>query len=424
VGSGLGGPGNTLVRNDGSSQGTVVLASGLSIEPWHAYVPQTGQLFFSANGQLWATDGTPGGTHEVADVTAGYMVAVGGRVLFMGLPGVWASDGTAEGTVRLPGLDETLTLIKVGDIAFILNQTPDGQEIWKSDGTASGTSLVAKLPPGANVEQVTAAGKRLFLLASGPSFPIKNLWASDGTAAGTVMLLQNVPPALMYEWTAAWGGLVFPYETGSGLEPWWSDGTVAGTHQIADICPGPCGSNPRYPVAAGGALFFSALGGLWVTEGTPETTFRAVESLAIEGPGIALPGRLLLPGEKLWSIPFEVAAEPPAGDWIASPKVPGFRVKARITSGSEVRPVRQEPCIGETICLSGAVPGRPELFVRVIGPRPNGYFWPNLVRFTPSQAEVWIEQTATGVVRYYLLEAVPRNSDELSGLVDRTGFRP
>jgi ELWxxDGT repeat protein len=427
VGSGLGGPGETLVRNDGSSQGTLVLASGLRIEPWHAHVPQTGQLFFAANSQIWVTDGTPGGTREVADVTPGYMVAVGRRVLFLGLPGVWASDGTAEGTVQLPGFDETSALIKVGDSAFIFTQTPEGQELWKSDGTASGTSLVAKLPPGADVEQIAAAGGRLFFLAS-HGFPIKDLWASDGTAGGTVLLLQNVPPALMYEWADAWGGLVFPYEDGAtGLEPWWSDGTRAGTHRIADVCPGLCNSRPQFPLAADGALVFLALGGLWATEGTPETTFRVVESLAVNGPGIALPGRLVFPGEELWSIPFEVIPEvppPPAGNWITSPSLPGFRVKARITSGTDVRSVRKEPCIGETLCLSGAVPGRPELFVRVIGPRPNGYLWPNLVRFTTSQAQVWIEQIATGIVRYYRLDAVPRDSDELSGLVDRTGFRP
>jgi len=38
--------------------------------------------------------------------------------------------------------------------------------------------------------------------------------------------------------------------------------------------------------------------------------------------------------------------------------------------------------------------------------------------------EVWIEQIATGQVRYYLLPGVDVNSGELPGFVDRTGFLP
>lgn len=42
-------------------------------------------------------------------------------------------------------------------------------------------------------------------------------------------------------------------------------------------------------------------------------------------------------------------AQPPAGSWIVSAEVPGFRVKARITAGDAVQPVRKEPCIAQTL---------------------------------------------------------------------------
>ena len=118
--------------------------------------------------------------------------------------------------------------------------------------------------------------------------------------------------------------------------------------------------------------------------------------------------------------------EPPAGDWLESAALDGFRVKVRITAPSgEQPPVRREAaCIPETLCVSGALPGRSEVFVRIVGPKPNGYLWPTLVKFSTSTVEVWIEQLSTGVVRYYRLEGASPGVDTLPGLFDRTGFLP
>jgi hypothetical protein len=74
--------------------------------------------------------------------------------------------------------------------------------------------------------------------------------------------------------------------------------------------------------------------------------------------------------------------------------------------------------------VSGRLPGRHEVFARIVGPKPNGRLWPTLVKFTTSQVEVWIEQVSTGEVEYYLLEGASRGFDELPGLFDREGFEP
>ncbi|HVS02837.1 MAG TPA: hypothetical protein VMT16_08715 [Thermoanaerobaculia bacterium] len=118
---------------------------------------------------------------------------------------------------------------------------------------------------------------------------------------------------------------------------------------------------------------------------------------------------------------------PPGGSWLASDALPGFRVKVRITAGDNSLDGKTEnDCIDETLCVSGALVGRPEAFVRVAGPKPNGYLWPTLVKFSTSQVEVWIEQLSTGEVRYYRLDAVAPGGDllELAGLADKLGFRP
>jgi hypothetical protein len=118
--------------------------------------------------------------------------------------------------------------------------------------------------------------------------------------------------------------------------------------------------------------------------------------------------------------------EPPAGDWLESAALAGFRVKVRITAPSGEQPAvrREAACIPETLCVSGALPGRSEVFVRIVGPKPNGYLWPTLVKFSTSTVEVWIEQLASGVLRYYRLEGASPGVDTLPGLFDRTGFLP
>lgn len=119
------------------------------------------------------------------------------------------------------------------------------------------------------------------------------------------------------------------------------------------------------------------------------------------------------------------AAVPPPdeGEWLDTPEIPGFRFRVRIVSGvGEEIPVRAEPCIPETLCVSGAVPGRSELFVRIVGPKPNGLLWPTLVRFSTSQVEVWIEQLSSGLMRHYVLDRATPGDDALPGSFDRNGF--
>ncbi|HTG35138.1 MAG TPA: fibronectin type III domain-containing protein [Thermoanaerobaculia bacterium] len=113
------------------------------------------------------------------------------------------------------------------------------------------------------------------------------------------------------------------------------------------------------------------------------------------------------------------------GDYLTTSAFPDFRFKVRIFNTTPPLAGRKESdCIPETLCVSGAIAGRSEVFIRIIGPRPNGFLWPTIVRFTPSRVEVDVQQISTGITKTYVLPAVPPESDELSGLQDRTGFRP
>lgn len=113
---------------------------------------------------------------------------------------------------------------------------------------------------------------------------------------------------------------------------------------------------------------------------------------------------------------------PPAGPWLTTTALPGFQFKSRIDNNRIATKVND--CVPETICLAGAIPSRTEIFVRIIGPRPNGFLWPEVIRFTVSRVELWVQKTSGGPINYYNLGAVSQDSDVLNGLVDREGFLP
>jgi hypothetical protein len=113
-------------------------------------------------------------------------------------------------------------------------------------------------------------------------------------------------------------------------------------------------------------------------------------------------------------------------EWFLDPQYPDFRFRALITPAGlpPIEGTHEDECQQDTVCVSGALPGRSEVFVRILGPRPNGYLWPTITRFTPSLVEVEIEQLSSGARRLYTLTAVPADEPNLSGLQDRQGFLP
>jgi hypothetical protein len=133
--------------------------------------------------------------------------------------------------------------------------------------------------------------------------------------------------------------------------------------------------------------------------------------------------RLVEPSEALGD---ELIPEIPAGaPVLTSPELPDFRFRVRIgRPGADLFGSQEFDCLAEAICVSGAVEGRTEAILRIIGPRPNGFLWPTLVKLTTSTLEVWIEQVSTGEIQYYGLDGATQGSSELPGLFDRTGFEP
>jgi len=183
----------------------------------------------------------------------------------------------------------------------------------------------------------------------------------------------------------------------------WREG-ADGSSTVTQVTAWPPGPNPAFPGAGAVAVAISGDGR------------RIAHSRLHPGFGDEVPGI-----EEVW-ISDCGAPAPPFDEWLRSPEVPGFEVQVRIGGEREGAP---EPlCIPETLCVSGALPGRSEVFVRIVGPKPNGRLWPTLVKFTTSEVEVWIRQLATGEVEHYSLRGASPGFDELPGLFDREGFPP
>lgn len=121
-------------------------------------------------------------------------------------------------------------------------------------------------------------------------------------------------------------------------------------------------------------------------------------------------------------------AEPPANGWVRPPGLrSGFEVRVALISGAGERLATALPagaCLANTSCFAGAVPNQTEVMLRLVGPKPNGYLWPTLVRFTTSEVDVWIRRIASGEAKHYRLAPLAPGSGELDGLVDPAGFLP
>ncbi|MCB1035972.1 MAG: hypothetical protein KDD47_19275, partial [Acidobacteria bacterium] len=299
-----------LWLTDGSDEGTT-----LAFEPLPAadssgvdqLLRVEDRVIFSAatratGNEPWVTDGTAPGT-EVVDLVPGPSSShpmrirrSARRAYFYSGPDLWQSDGTVRGTRRLTRSASNGNAIPLGGFVYLDRLGEEGYELWRTNGTEAGTTLVKDIFPGFSTDPEDPEG-----VVANSSFPLPlervgdrivftaddgihgmTFWATDGTPAGTRRLADfavgsEYPP--LPEAIALAGQRLFAI---AGNQLGVTDGTPEGTRLLLD----PASCNLLALKAFRGRLLAleahtgqsgSEVQSLWISDGTPEGTFEALE---------------------------------------------------------------------------------------------------------------------------------------------------
>ena len=328
-----------MVKSDGTFDGTYVLEDDVSIRTDGSFPSEftsfNQKVYFLANHSfyqqhdLWATDGTPEGTHHVfgyderihhvelignnlfastmtsfglvrTDLTTGegtylvsdynkpfiaFMTQANGILFFADLNGaIWRSDGTVAGTRQLKKFARTVSLDGMGDkVMFRVIREDLTEELWRSDGSAAGTVMVKTISVGWRnhpLSELSAVASNAYYFVASDGVHGNELWRSDGSMSGTYMVTDlNTSDPISPEdirHLAVFGDAL--YVSAMGNDGQWglykTDGSASGTKLLRTLPP------IAHSVVVGNKLYLftaeyqsgSEWASLWVTDGTAEGT--------------------------------------------------------------------------------------------------------------------------------------------------------
>jgi ELWxxDGT repeat protein len=270
--------------------------------------------FQTGETTLWTTDGTPAQTRQIpgpdGDLDPGYAFSVAGaHLVFQGRTAatgreLWTSDGTDSGTRLIrdfsPGPDDssiTVEHVSGGYSAMRVILHDGTRPIWITDGTPSGTRSVTALDAGVSGDtfNLFTAGflGEDYYFWEGETLPLGEtqhyvLWRyrpSSGVLEnrGTLPTRELSPSGTLLDRRL----LFVTNDLAVGVEPWVSDGSVAGTRLLANLAVerNNGSSDPDAFIAYDGIALFGAMDDdgqryLWRSDGTAANTQRVGDAAA------------------------------------------------------------------------------------------------------------------------------------------------
>lgn len=295
-----------LWTTDGTAAGTKQLFTAVTDSQ-----PFNNRLLVRRNDGLWITDGTQAGATQLIVSTGVSSIAPTPTIAYIAtMAGLYKTDGTPGGTVVLKALSGIIVVKAIDDgRALLIRDTHDNRlEFWSSDGTDAGTVKYTELvTPLTTHYPIVASGNRVFFTMVDST---QDLWKTDGTAAGTgkIKALTNGSSSAFFPGAAVNGNLFLASDDMvHGSEPWFSDGTAAGTKMLANLEPEAVLRGHVTDATSGAALTGSKVSIFSAISGSLLGTFpvNADGTFAIEG---ARPGSYKLGTtssdehiDKLWS---------------------------------------------------------------------------------------------------------------------------
>lgn len=258
---------------DGTPAGTHELtisgAPPAGVDPYAMAVLGTNVLFagsdVSGSRVLWVTDGTGPGTHELTGISGAYQEGLGllpshlttfnDHVLFEGKDAsgklnLWLTDGTAAGTHEVTGIggansgglfsnagnpDPDFTIFNDKVLFNGLNTNGDFG-LWVTDGSAAGTHEITGITGtnGLSPRDMTVIDNKVVFIGGDANGQF-DLWVTDGSAAGTHQLTSTgLWPTVNGAKFATFNGQVF-FNATRDFGLWVTDGTSTGTHELTGI---------------------------------------------------------------------------------------------------------------------------------------------------------------------------------------------
>ncbi len=164
-----------------------------------------------------------------------------------------------------------------GDSVVFSATTPEtGREVWKhgSDGSLSVMPETLRGPSNSYPGRLYDIGGGVFLFHSRYYDGTERLWRTDGT---TVLPLGDREPKMVDangHFATVFQNKLFyaAYDHATGWEPWFSDGTVAGTQMLRDLNGTFASTTIRSMAVLGDRLLIFTTTGVWATDGTAAGT--------------------------------------------------------------------------------------------------------------------------------------------------------